>query len=288
MNDIEIYRFPVPGHQELHLNVTTMEEIYDASQGETDHAHRHDYYTILWMKKGRGTHLIDFNTYELVENGVFFVSPGQIHQVVTPVRPEGWVITFSKAFLHMNHLSEDFLTEVNLFNSFEDRPPLQLSREVITRLENVMQGMQAIFNSSYRHKLAGMGAYLKLFLVYCEEECQVEETNFRQDHPGKQLLKDFKSLVQEHFRTQHGVGDYAGQLAVSQKHLNQVVKSLLGQTAKEVIQEKIMLNAKRELKYSELSVKEIAYSLGYEEPLYFSAAFKKAVGVSPSAFRDQT
>ena len=285
MEEIEVYRFPNPFNQELHLSVRTMEEIYDQAQGATDHPHRHDYYTIVWVKKGKGTHLIDFKTYSLGENAVFFVNPGQIHQVDTHTRPEGWVVTFAKSFLYMNHLNEDFLNEVNLFNGFEDRPPLRLSSQVIPQLELMMQGMQSMFHSDYRHKLAGMAAYLKLFLVYCEEECHPEENQFFQDHPGKELLKEFKEMVEEHYRDRHKVKEYADLLSVSTKHLNQVVKTLLGQTAKEVIQEKIMLSAKRELKYSDLSVKEIAYSLGYEEPLYFSSAFKKAVGVSPSEFR---
>ncbi len=74
---------------------------------------------------------------------------------------------------------------------------------------------------------------------------------------------------------------------ISAKYLNQVVKSLIGQTAKAVIQEKIILNAKRELRFTEKTIKEIAYELGFEEPLHFSSFFKNCTGVSPSAFREQ-
>jgi len=285
MENIETYAFPLPENEDLHLSVKRMEEIYDEHEGELDLPHRHAYYTIVWVMAGKGEHLIDFNTYSLQKHAIFFVSPGQIHQVKHANRPRGWVITFSKSFLQMNHVSESFLTEMNLFNGFEERPPLLLPKAVGRKLDLLMQDMQQMFHSDYHHKLAGLGAYLKLFLVYCEEECTLEGQAEPKASPGRLLLREFKQRVEADFRTSHSVSHYADALSVTAKHLNQVTKALVGQTAKEIIMEKVILNAKRELKYSDLSIKEIAYELGFEEPLYFSAVFKKAVGRSPSSFR---
>lgn len=102
-----------------------MENIYTQAKGKTDVPHRHDYFTVLWSRKpANGRHIIDFREYELGTDSVFFVSPGQVHQVITPEEPQGWVITFSKSFLQHHHVSEEFIERINLFNSFEERPPL--------------------------------------------------------------------------------------------------------------------------------------------------------------------
>ncbi len=267
------------------LNVKRMENIHEQTQGEVDTPHRHDYYTVIWVKDGTGQHTIDFNTYELAPGAVFFVSPGQVHQVSPKGMPQGWVITFSKSFLQHNHISEDFIAQINLFNNFNERPPIFLSEETAAELSTLMEQMETVFESQMTYRIAALSAYLKLFLIYVESQCMERPSDLEDQHGGKQILKQFKQLVEANIHLWHKVGDYAEQMHITSRYLNQVVKSLLGQTAKEVIQEKISLKAKRDLKYSDKSVKEIAYDLGFDDPLYFSSFFKKNTGVSPSAFR---
>jgi len=270
-----------------HLRLQRMENIYEQSKGKTDIPHRHNYYTLIWSQNNAdGKHVIDFREYGLKENTVFFVSPGQIHQIVTPKKPKGWVITFSKSFLQHHHISEEFIERINLFNSFEERPPLLLSEESAEKMHHIFEMMEADFNSPGELQIALMSAYLKIFLIFCVNSCDRGEQELTDDHGGKSILKNFKSLVKGNYRKMHKVSEYAEIMTITPKYLNQVVKSLLGQTAKEVIQEKIVLNAKRELKYSDKSIKEIAYELGFNDPLYFSSFFKKCEGVSPGKFRE--
>jgi AraC-like DNA-binding protein len=251
-----------------------METIHDEAKGQVDEPHRHNYYTVIYVQKGEGRHLIDFQSYPLENNVVFFVSPGQIHQVYPVSRPKGWVITFSKEFLHHNHISEDFIAEINLFQSFEQRPPIHLDETTRQKIDLLMPLMEEAYKNSMPHQIAALSAYLKLFLVYCNQVCVLARPNTQPNDSGYQLLKSFKDLVTRHFRKFHKTSDYAKMLHISPKYLNQVVKSLIGQTAKEVIQEKIILNAKRELRYTDKPVKEIAFELGFEDPLYFSSFFK--------------
>ncbi len=266
------------------FRVQRMEDIHDREAGRPDVPHRHDYYTAIWVRQGKGRHIVDFDRYELKADAVFFVSPGQVHQVLTDARPTGWVITFSKEFLQHNHISEDFLLELDLFNHFDERPPIYLTDDVAAKLQTVMELMEDAFRSSLPHQTAALSACLKLFLIYCESECRLPPADMGMQG-GRAILKEFKRLVRRYFHRYHKVADYAKLMNISSKYLNQVVKSLIGQTAKEVIQEKIILNAKRELKYSGKSIKEIAYELGFEEPLYFSHFFKTCTGLSPTAFR---
>lgn len=267
------------------FNIQRMEAIHEQSGGKTDVAHSHDYYTVIWLQKGKGEHLVDFNRYPLVVNDVFFVSPRQVHRLVPEGKPYGWVITFSRDFLAQNHINEDFITEMNLFGHFEERPPLQLPPVVAERAQTLLSYLWEVYLSNSPYRVASMSAYLKLFLIDCHAQCQLPEPLPGGDQGGRTILKAFRKLITEKFREQHQVQDYAEQLHISAKYLNQVVKSLLGKTAKELIQEKIILNAKRSLHFTDQSVKEIAYQLGFQDPLYFSSFFKKCTGLSPSSFR---
>ena len=99
------------------------------------------------------------------------------------------------------------------------------------------------------------------------------------------ILRDFKHLVDARYHQWHKVNDYAAEVHLSPKYLSQTVKQFTGKSAKEFIQDRLVLEAKRLLLHTDLSVKEVAYKIGFEEPLHFSAFFKKKAGVSPSSFR---
>ncbi|WP_044086764.1 AraC family transcriptional regulator [Lewinella cohaerens] len=267
------------------FNIQRMEDIHEAADGQVDVAHSHDYYTVIWIQEGSGEHLIDFNRYPLAVNDVFFVSPRQVHRLLPSEKPYGWVITFSRDFLAHNHINEDFITEMNLFGHFEERPPLQLPVEVAKRAQVLLSYLSEVYKSDAPYRMASMSAYLKLFLIDCHAQCQLPAPLPGSDQGGSTILREFKKLITEHFYEQHQVQEYAQRLHISAKYLNQVVKSLLGKTAKELIQEKIILNAKRSLRFTDHSIKEIAYELGFQDPLYFSSFFKKCTGESPSRFR---
>ncbi len=185
------------------FQVKRMEDIYDEAAGRSDTLHRHDYYTVIWVIEGEGRHTIDFNTYPLAGNAVFFVTPGQVHQVNTIDRPRGWVITFSKEFLQHEYIDEGFIQEVNLFRSFGESPPLLIDAPAAAKLSAIVEMMAEAYNSHLPHKIAALGALLKLFLIYCDTQCTLDEPDVAGDHKGKQLLKTFKTLVAENFRTQH-------------------------------------------------------------------------------------
>jgi len=240
---------------------------------------------VIWIQKGSGEHLIDFNKYPLTENDVFFVSPRQVHQLVPAEKPYGWVITFSRDFLAHNHINEDFIKEMKRFSHVEERPPLQLPTGVAARAQVLLSYLKEVYLSDGPYRMASISAYLKLFLIDCHAQCQLPVPPPGSDQGGSTILREFKKLITEHFREQHQVQEYAQQLHISAKYLNQVVKSLLGKTAKELIQEKIILNAKRSLRFTDHSIKEIAYELGFHDTLYFSSFFKKCTGESPSGFR---
>ncbi len=264
-----------------------MEHIFEQHGGKLDAPHRHDYFTILFVKRATGKHVVDYQTHYFAEKQVHFVSPGQVHQVNTPEKPEGWVITFSREFLVENNIPESFISNINLFRQFGESPPLVVDEETFGKLARIMSEMEDVLPLDLHYRNRALGSLLQLFLIYCSNSCNLNPTQLDEENSGVCMLRNFKSLIEEHFHQWHKVSDYASEIPVSSKHLSYTAKSLTGKTAKELIQDRLTLEAKRLLMHTELNVKEIAYQLGFEEPLHFSGFFKKQTGQSPSDFRSK-
>jgi AraC-like DNA-binding protein len=262
----------------------TMEEIYERIGNTPDVPHRHEYYTILWAKKVCGQHFIDYKEFPIRPNFIFFVNPGQVHQVITYGYPEGVVIMFTYEFLHQNQISEDFIANLGLFSCTSTTPPLQIKEEAADKLNTIVENIKSAFYEAGQFRSEKLGAYLKLFLIECNKYAPLPETDNTQIiQSGRIILKDFRLLVEKNFNKWHKVSDYAEQLNITSDYLNNVIKSTIGKTAKDFIQERIILEAKRLGLHTQLATKEIAYQLGFDDPSHFSKFFKN---IEQQAFTD--
>ncbi len=270
---------------QVDFNLQRMEHIFDRAEGKTDVPHRHDYFTVLFVEAAEGEHIIDYQRYGFKAREVYFVSPGQVHQVVLSARPLGWAFTFSKDFLVHNNIPESFISNINLFKPFGDSPPLEIDEATNGHLQRIVQEMETCFPLQLNYRKRALGALLQLFLIYCSNSPQLNPSQLEEDHAGICMLRDFKKLVERKFTDWHKVQDYASEIHISPKHLSHTLKTLTGKSAKEIIQDRLLLEAKRLLLHTPWSIKEVAYKIGFEEPLHFSGFFKKKTGVSPSDFR---
>jgi len=285
MDKIKTYQYVNASNIKLSFGISRMEDIYKQRKGQIDTAHRHDYYTVLLVKKAQGKHIIDFESYPLNDLQVYFITPGQVHQIVEETMSLGYAMVFSVEFLIQNNIPFSFINDLNLFNNYHQNPPLDLQSKQLDKLTYYCEEMIACQQDNYKFKTAATGALLKLFLIYCNQACTLSTDNPQQLEAGNSILKNFKHLVEEHYLTWHHTSDYATALNITPDHLNRTIKSLLGKTAKNYIQSRITIAAKRLLYFSDLSAKEIGYQLGFSEPANFSAFFKKNTGVSPSQFK---
>jgi AraC family transcriptional activator of pobA len=262
----------------------TMEEIFERNGNTPDIPHRHEYYTILWAKKVCGQHFIDYKEYIIRPNYIFFVNPGQVHQVITYGQPAGKVIMFTEEFLHQHHIGEDFISNLGLFSCSSTTQPLQISEEAASDLNKIVENIESAFYETGSYRSEKLGAYLKLFLIECNKYAPLPETDNTQIiQSGRQILKEFRSLVEKNYQSWHKVSDYAAQLNITADYLNNVIKSTIGKTAKDFIQERIVLEAKRLGLHTQLTNKEIAYRLGFDDPSHFSKFFKN---IEEQAFTD--
>ena len=128
-------------------------------------------------------------------------------------------------------------------------------------------------------------AYMNILLVYLSRLYTAQFTE-RTPAPDRVLLKNYLARIDASFTTLHEVTDYAALLNLSAGHLSEVVKAQSGKPAIVHIHNRLMLEAKRLLYYSQLNVKEITHRLGYDDPAYFSRVFRNVTGTTPLTFRE--
>lgn len=292
-SDIKITSSEIPSYELRHNNqevtfaIRSMQEVIEMFGTTRDVPHSHQYYTLIWSQNASGRHIIDYQEYEMKPDDIFFVSPGQVHQIEHTPNPEGWVILFSCDFLSKNYVSDSFITNLNLFSDVGSTPPIHIHPETAFKLNDLVHHIYDIFYSEDDYKFEKIGAYLKLFLMECAPYAhQPEEKNPQFLQSGGQIVREFKQLLEQHFTDWHKVSDYASKLNISSDYLNNVVKSSIGSNVKELIQKRIILEAKRLGLHTEYSNKEIAYRIGFNEPSHFSRFFKKVEGKPFSEFRE--
>jgi AraC-like DNA-binding protein len=288
----ETEKYVIPSLDLTHQNekvafaFRTLEYIYDRTGGKPDVPHRHNYYTVLWTRQACGKHFIDYNEYNMEADMVFFVTPGQVHQVVTDARPSGVAIMFTCDFLLKNQISHNLITNLGLYAERSETPPMKVNRDVSNQLEMIVSQMALCFDNDQPYRQESIGAWLKLFLIECNKLVISNiGKNPQTQQAGGQLLFDFKQLVEEKFQTWHKVSDYAVALAITPDYLNNVIKSTIGVTAKDFIQNRLVIEAKRMGIHTDLTSKEIAFSLGFDDPAHFSKFYKNITGSSFSDFR---
>ncbi|WP_147678558.1 AraC family transcriptional regulator [Algibacter pacificus] len=285
METVKTYKNVNSEKKNIHFGISKMETIYNNRGGKIDVPHRHNYYTVLIIKKANGFHKIDFNSYPLANRQIFFVAPGQVHQVIETEKSIGFAMTFSNQFLVENSIPLSFINSLNLFQNYGQTPPLLPNEAQFDTIENYSNQIFTLFFSHAKMKYLSIGSFLKLLLIECNDICAMNpislDVNFTRDH----LIQNFKTLVDKHYKTEHSTSYYATELHMTPDNLNRNVKTKIGKTAKEYIQSRILTEAKRLLYFTNLSNKEIGYQLGYNVPANFSAFFKKHTQLSPLNFK---
>ncbi len=278
-----IPRYPLKHREEIvSFAIRTLEEIFDEAQGKVDDPHRHDFYTLIWVKYGEGVHHIDFKEYPILENTIHVIRPGQVHQFHPKDKPLGVAILFTTEFLSLYGISEGFFTNLRLFDDCDENAPITMKEADKPFLEDMSYVIFKELEKADKYAYEVISAHMKLLLIRCQRNMPISHV---EQNAGSSLVRNFKELVDQQFTKLHKVVDYSDLLYVTANHLNEVIRSALGLTAKEYIQNRIILEAKREAHFTDLSSKEIAFRLGFDDPAHFSKFFKNCTGFSFSDFR---
>lgn len=241
------------------------------------YAHRDEHFIFYVQQEGFTELMIDFKDYQMNGKAFFFICPGQVHYYIRQTSPKGYFIFVDSSYLKNEYRStfenHQNLNQINpvLYDSLFKLISLiadQLSISTIDIGENIIR--------SLTDSLIGI-----MVLEIKSGEKQHQGAIDRKT----ELLSQFRNLVRKHFEKFKKPNDYANLLNISVPYLNQITKQQTGYSASYWIQQEILLEAKRLLHYTQLSSKEIAFSVGYDDYAYFSRFFKKNVGITPLEFR---
>jgi len=243
--------------------------------------HRHDYFYILALEKAAGAHKIDFTPYEVCDHCVFFMRPGQVHELLLKAETTGYLMVFKTEFYHpQGNVSNQPLRTASNKN---------LCLIEADRFKKMFAILTYIFHE-YREKQNGyidvIKANLGIFFIELLRQRRNSSNNLKNENTFLQeRLERLSTLLDTHITTHKQVSQYADMLNLTPYQLNSMTKTTLGKTGSEIINEHIVLEAKRYLLATSNQVNQIAYHLGYEDVSYFIRFFKKHTGHSPETFR---
>ena len=255
-------------------------------EGKTDYdsmqLHRHNYTEIFIFLNGGGTHLIDFTEYKIKANEVHFVFPHHLHLVKRSEKAHGFVVLFKADFLEVSSLNP-----MQAFaNSYFHNPVLSLSDSEFLQLENVFNLIQAEFkNNEKDYSDSMLKYYLNAFLLHCLRYKNGKEQGVSAMDEIHSLCNKFRKMVDTNYRQHQNLTFYQNELGVSYKKLSSSIKTVLGKSAKQLLDERLNLGLRRELMYKVKSIKEIAYDFGFSEHSNFSKFFKRMNDCSAAEFK---
>lgn len=253
--------------------------------GENDlvqELHRHDFFYLLALKCGQGEHVIDFNPYLIADHNLFFMRPGQVHQLRLNAGSQGYLIQFDAAF----YFPKD-RTALQLLRKASTVDCYQLHAAGFQKLQRMLDVIAAEDNEreeQYEEVIKAQLGILFIELIRQKKGPANDKTSLYQ----QERLEEFIALLEVQIFTHKQVDQYAEMLNLSPYQLNAITKAALGKTCSEVINDQIVLEAKRCLLATSNQINQTAYRLGYEDVSYFIRFFKKQTGYSPEAFRNNS
>lgn len=247
---------------------------------EGKQSHRHDTYSFYLLEAGTVSIEIDFQKYKIKPSSVIYIHPDQVHRTTSFDN-----ITVSSWAIHNENLNPDYLT---LLEEIRPAKPLVLQKDIFSLVSEAVSlclKLSERKNDKLYHSLLKDSCNALTALVLSQYLEQATPTDRLSRF--ETVTRTFRKLLERNYTTTKRPADYARQLNISTPYLNECVKNTTGYSVSYHIQQRVVLEAKRLLCYSDKPVKEIAAHLGYDDYPYFSRMFTKATGASALAFRNK-
>ena len=254
-----------------------------------DHIQRNNYYSLIWFTQGNGKVKADFSEYDFQDNTLFAFSPYQPFMLTGNNSTKGIALQFHPDFFCIHKHQSEIACNGILFNNIYNPPFVLVDELSASTLRLLMEQMKTEMQNPALAQYEILISYLKIFLITAsrlktEQEPQARNALANLKEPF--ILQNLKEAIEKDFKTKHTASDYARLLNISPKALAKITKTYFNKTLTDLISERIIIEAKRELYLTNKAVKEIAYELGYQDEYYFSRFFKANAEVSPQMYRD--
>lgn len=242
-------------------------------------------YTVCWIKDEIKGIEVDGILYANISNSIFFLDKKmQWKLYVKEGAPNtGYLLQLSQEVLSHPLLSKLHINKVRLFNS-GTVPLFKLSPGIEKRTQAILEMIDELLGSHLNNKEDALISLLNTFFVYCDGQCNIKSI-IEKNHTKANIVYSFKQLVDQNIEKSHEVGYYASRLNISTKYLNECVQEVLNVSSKNIIIEQLLIRSRHALKFSNKTIKEISYELGFSTPDYFSYFFKAQTGTKPSVLR---
>src|SRR5690349_14038069 len=283
--NIKKYDFKAGLPQEF--EIVDLAELYATFKDTITTTHRTGFYHIIWFQQGSPTHLVDFDPIKIKTNTLLFLNKDTVQRFDNKTKFGGKAILFTDSFFCKTETDTRFLRNSILFNDLFSVSQIQVNKQFKLFADLLQQMTDELHNIKDNSQGDILQNLLHNFLLHAERERRKQ--NFTEIKKGADLdyVMLFKDLLETGYKSQKQVNNYAKQILITEKRLNQATTKVLGKSPKEIIDDRIMLEAKRTLAHTTESVKEIGYNLGFEEPTNFIKYFKKHSKFTPTEFREQ-
>ena len=241
-------------------------------------------YRVVWVLEGKASFMVDTVPTEIEQNQIVFFTP---HNEVELISPDQQLIAFAfnREFYCINDHDHEVSCYGHLFYGSSNTPVVTLSEKDQKSLSLLFQVLQEEFD--YKDHIQGemLRMLLKRLLIKCSRLSR--DTLVNPTIPDSQLdiIRRYNVLVEMHFKEKHQVKDYADLLFKSPKTLSNMFKQYNDKSPLQIINERLALEAKRQLSHTDKTIDELSYELGYSDAAHFSKFFKKQIGVSPNNFK---
>lgn len=253
----------------------------DISKYDVSLPHRHNYYEVLVFLKGGGKHEIDFTSYPVKSNSLHFVSANQVHVVRRLPGSDGFSLLFAEEFPGPNFQ----LRELEFYKPGTPRV-LNLSAADFKQFNVLLEEVKKEYFSKNKRKREVLQSLMQVLLIRAQR-CYELQAGAKQQPLiiQSEFTIKLERLIEKNYQLHWRAGDYARALNMSIIHLNNLCKQHFSKSTESLIQERLMLEIKRALVYSNKAVKEICFELNFEDPAYFVRFFKKHTGTTPMEYR---
>jgi AraC-like DNA-binding protein len=240
---------------------------------------------VVWLHSSVNALVIDDKRYENVAETMFFLCPEFNWKVEVEESGQsyGYVLCLSEKILSSPELNRLQISDIRIMHNHVVHIA-QLSPGIEKRVQAILEMIDELLSSNLGHREDAIIALISAFFVYTDGQCNIKSSIDMVNSKSK-LVYRYKKLLNQHVNEFHSLAEYASVLNVSPKYLNECVRDVIGVSAKSMIIEQLELRARHSLKFTDKSVKEIAFDLGFSSPDYFSSFCRKHIGKSPRKYR---
>lgn len=249
--------------------------------------HRINFYAILFILEGKGKHFIDFKSYDYQKWSVVFIAKDQVQAFQKNEDREAFFLLFTENFIERGSLSSNLMQELSLYNYHLYSPVINLAADEINIFKSLVNRIKKEYDAPDDNLTEEIiQSSLKIFLGLSERIRKKNQSTLTVSKYQIEFIQ-FQNLLNKHLFNSRQVQFYANEMNMSTKKLNRITQELMNKPVKTYINDSLILEIKRFLMNTSLSIKEISYKTGFEDPTNFVKYFKKYTKLTPIDFRNK-